>query len=42
VLSIALDVGYGSIGPFNRAFKARMGMTPTQFRQAVPGAAPII
>jgi AraC-like DNA-binding protein len=33
VLSIALDVGYGSIGPFNRAFKARMGMTPTQFRQ---------
>jgi AraC-like DNA-binding protein len=33
VLSIALGVGYGSIGPFNRAFKARMGMTPTQFRQ---------
>ena len=33
VLSIALDVGYGSIGPFNRAFKARVGMTPTQFRQ---------
>lgn len=34
VLSIALDVGYGSIGPFNRAFRARVGMTPTQFRQA--------
>jgi AraC-like DNA-binding protein len=33
VLSIALGVGYGSIGPFNRAFKARMGMTPTRFRQ---------
>ncbi len=33
VLSIALDVGYGSIGPFNRAFKARIGMTPTRFRQ---------
>ena len=32
VLSIALGVGYGSIGPFNRAFKARMGMTPTRFR----------
>ena len=31
VLSIALGVGYGSIGPFNRAFKARMGMTPTHF-----------
>jgi len=33
VMSIALDVGYGSIGPFNRAFKERIGMTPTQFRQ---------
>jgi len=32
VLSIALDCGYGSIGPFNRAFKARYGVTPTQFR----------
>lgn len=40
VLSIALDVGYGSIGPFNRAFKARMGMTPTHFRQAGNAAAP--
>lgn len=33
VLSIALGVGYSSIGPFNRAFKARIGMTPTHFRQ---------
>jgi AraC-like DNA-binding protein len=33
VLSIALGVGYGSIGPFNRAFKARVGMTPTRFRR---------
>lgn len=32
VLSIALDCGYGSIGPFNRAFRARFGMTPTQYR----------
>ena len=32
VLSIALDCGYGSIGPFNRAFKARFGVTPTQYR----------
>jgi AraC-like DNA-binding protein len=32
VLSIALDLGYNSIGPFNRAFKARTGMTPTEFR----------
>jgi AraC-like DNA-binding protein/uncharacterized membrane protein (DUF373 family) len=37
VLSIALGVGYGSIGPFNRAFKARMGMTPTRFRQSAGG-----
>ena len=32
VLTIALDCGYGSIGPFNRAFKARFGMTPTEYR----------
>jgi len=32
VLTIALDCGYGSIGPFNRAFKARFGVTPTQYR----------
>jgi len=34
VLTIALDVGYASIGPFNRAFKARMGLTPTAYRRA--------
>src|SRR5687767_2843225 len=41
VLSIALDCGYGSIGPFNRAFKARFGVTPTQYRhlRAAPAAA---
>jgi len=33
VLTIALDCGYGSIGPFNRAFKARFGLTPSQFRE---------
>jgi len=37
VLTIALDCGFGSIGPFNRAFKARTGMTPTQFRAASAG-----
>ena len=37
ILSIALDVGYGSIGPFNRAFKQIKGVTPSDFRaQAVP------
>ena len=34
VLSVALDCGYGSIGPFNRAFKQRYGMTPTDYRAA--------
>jgi AraC-like DNA-binding protein len=33
VLSIAMNVGYGSIGAFNRAFKARIGMTPTAYRR---------
>lgn len=33
VLSIAMKVGYGSIGVFNRAFKARIGMTPTDYRR---------
>ena len=32
VLSIALDSGFGSIGPFNRAFKHAYGLTPTEFR----------
>ncbi|MEN9539480.1 MAG: hypothetical protein RLZZ126_1715 [Pseudomonadota bacterium] len=32
VLSIALDVGYGSIGPFNRAFKQIKGVTPTKYK----------
>jgi AraC-like DNA-binding protein len=26
-------VGQGSIGPFNRAFKARYGVTPTEHRE---------
>ena len=39
VLSIAMKVGYGSIGAFNRAFKSRIGMTPTDYRRsAVNGA----
>lgn len=32
VLTIAMDLGYGSIGPFNRAFKEATGMTPTEYR----------
>jgi AraC-like DNA-binding protein len=37
VLTIALDCGFGSIGPFNRAFKARTGETPSEFRRRVLG-----
>ena len=33
VLTMALDLGYGSLRPFNRAFKETTGMTPTEFRQ---------
>ncbi len=33
VLTIALDVGYASIGPFNRAFRQLLGTTPTDWRQ---------
>jgi AraC-like DNA-binding protein len=38
VLTIALEAGYGSIGPFNRAFKERFGMTPTEYRRAPDSA----
>ena len=34
ILTIAYDCGFGSIGPFNRAFKAQTGLTPQQFRRA--------
>lgn len=33
VLTIALDVGYASIGPFNRAFRQLLGTTPTAWRE---------
>jgi len=32
ILTLALDAGFGSIGPFNRAFKAETGLTPSEFR----------
>jgi AraC-like DNA-binding protein len=33
ILTIALNLGYGSIGPFNRAFKQATLLTPTQYRR---------
>ena len=34
VAAIAYDLGFGSLGPFNRAFKEATGVTPTEFRKA--------
>lgn len=34
ILLLALDLGYGSIGPFNRAFRECTGQSPTEFRKA--------
>ena len=33
VITIAMDAGFQSVGPFNRAFKATTGVTPTEFRR---------
>ena len=37
VLTIALDAGFSSLGPFNRAFKADTGLTPTEYRRLNSG-----
>jgi len=39
VLTIAMDAGFQSIGPFNRAFKAGAGVTPTEYRRRALAAA---
>ena len=33
IFNLALDLGYGSLGPFNRAFRAKTGQTPTEYRR---------
>jgi AraC-like DNA-binding protein len=33
VITIAMDAGFQSLGPFNRAFKAITGVTPTEYRK---------
>ena len=33
ILTIALEVGYGSLSPFNRAFKGKMEKTPSEYRR---------
>jgi AraC-like DNA-binding protein len=32
ISTIALDAGFASLGPFNRAFKAETGLTPSEYR----------
>ena len=33
ILTLALDAGFGSIGPFNRLFRDTHGMTPSAYRE---------
>ncbi len=33
MLTLAMDCGFQSLGPFNRAFKAETGLIPTEFRR---------
>jgi AraC-like DNA-binding protein len=39
VITIAMDAGFQSLGPFNRAFKATTGVTPSAYRKARASAA---
>lgn len=35
IITIALDAGFGSLGPFNRAFREAEGMTPSEYRARI-------
>jgi AraC-like DNA-binding protein len=39
VITIAMDAGFQSLGPLNRAFKATTGVTPTEYRRLKASAA---
>jgi AraC-like DNA-binding protein len=39
VITIAMDAGFQSLGPFNRAFKTMTGLTPTEYRRLKAEAA---
>lgn len=39
ITTIALDAGYASLGPFNRAFRDAHGLTPSEFRRRRGGVA---
>lgn len=38
IASLAFDLGFGSLSPFNRAFRAATGATPTAWRRAALAA----
>jgi len=40
ISTIAYDLGFGSLGPFNRAFRAATGLTPSAWRSSATPAAP--
>lgn len=40
IASIAFDLGFGSLSPFNRAFRAAIGSTPTEWRRSALAATP--
>ncbi len=40
ILTLALSAGFNSIAPFNRAFKAKHGLTPSEFRRAQSAETP--
>jgi AraC-like DNA-binding protein len=33
VSAIAFDIGFGSLGPFNRAFRHETGLSPSEWRR---------
>ena len=35
ILTLAMDHGYNSLAPFNRAFREAEGMTPSEYRQSL-------
>jgi len=40
ILEIAYDVGFASLGPFNRAFRAETGQSPSEYRREALAAPP--
>ena len=35
ILTIAMDCGFNSLSPFNRVFRERENMTPSEYRQRI-------